>query len=68
METRRQDIQEALEIKFGPPAAKEFVSALDAISDSNRLAGLFRLALRCSSLEQFRDRFPKSTRQPRRRA
>jgi hypothetical protein len=66
VETRRQDIQEALEIKFGTPAAKEFAPALNAITDSHRLARLHRLALRCSSLEQFRDRFPKSARQPER--
>lgn len=66
-ETRRQDIQVVLEIKFGPPAAKEFVPALRAFTDSKRLARVFRLVVRCSSLEQFRDRFPKSARQLRRR-
>jgi hypothetical protein len=67
VETRRQVVLEDLEIKFGPAAAKEFAPALNAITDSQRLANLHRLALRCTSLEQFRDRFPKSARPPQRR-
>jgi hypothetical protein len=67
VETRRQAVLEVLEIKFGPPAAKEFAKALNTITDSKRLARLHRLALRCSSIEQFRDRFPKSAKQRKRR-
>jgi hypothetical protein len=67
-ESRREDIAAALEVRFGLPAAKEFAPALETIMDTARLARLHRLALRCSSLEQFRERFPKSARQPPRRA
>lgn len=58
---------DGLEIKFGPAAAKEFAPALNAITNSYRLASLDGLALCCSSLERFPDCFPKSPRQPRRR-
>jgi hypothetical protein len=68
VEEARQFILDDLEIKFGPPAAKEFAPALNAITDSTRLARLHRLALRSSSLEQFRERFPRSPRQPHRKA
>lgn len=68
VEGARQFILDDLEIKFGAPAAKEFAPALNAITDSDRLARLHRLALRCSSLEEFRERFPKSPRQVRRKA
>jgi hypothetical protein len=67
VETRRQVVLEDLEVKFGPPAAKEFAPDLNAITDSKRLARLHRLALRCTSIEQFRDRFSKSARQRQRR-
>jgi hypothetical protein len=68
VEARREDILAALEIRFGLPAAKEFAPALNAMTDSKRLAGLLRLALRCSTLEQFRERFPRAGRQPHRKA
>jgi hypothetical protein len=67
VDNARQFVLDDLEIKFGPAAAKEFAHAVNAVNDSRRLADLHRLALRCTSLEQFRDRFPKSARQPRRR-
>jgi hypothetical protein len=67
VEEARQFIVDALEIKFGPLAAKEFAPALNSITTSDRLARLHRLALRCSSLEEFRERFAKSARQPQRR-
>jgi hypothetical protein len=66
VESRREDILAALEIRFGLPAAKEFTSALDTITDNARLARLHRLALRSSSVEEFRDRFPKVRSQSRR--
>jgi len=59
-ETLRQVIVEALQIKFGAAAAKEFASALAAITDNDRLARLHRLLLRCADLDQFRRRFPKA--------
>jgi predicted transposase YdaD len=68
VESRREDILAALEIRFGLPAAREFAPALNAITDSERLARLLRLTLRCSSVEQFRDRFPKSPARPHRKA
>jgi hypothetical protein len=66
-ETHRQDLQEVLEVKFGRRAAKAFAPALNAINNSRRLAALYRLALRCTSLEQFQDRLPKSKRRAQRR-
>jgi hypothetical protein len=67
VEAARQFILDALEIKFGLPAAKEFAPALNTITDSSRLARVHRVALRCSTLDEFRDRFPKSARRPPRR-
>jgi hypothetical protein len=49
VEGARQFILDALEIKFGPPAAKEFAPALDTITDSGRLAGVNRIAWRCAA-------------------
>lgn len=68
VEEARRFVLDDLEIKFGPAADKEFTFALNRITDRKQLGRLHRLALRCSSLEQFRDRFPKSARQPQRKA
>jgi hypothetical protein len=59
VETRRQDILEVLEVKFGA-AARELARALADIPDPGRLTRLLRLASRCSDLDQFRRRFPKA--------
>jgi hypothetical protein len=66
VEGARQFILDDLEIKFGQSAAKEFAPALNAITTSSELARLHRLALRCSTLEQFRERFPRAKKQPQR--
>jgi hypothetical protein len=60
LETRREDVMEDSHIKFGAAAAREFRSALQEITDSNGLARLQRLALRCAGLEEFRRRFQKT--------
>jgi len=60
VEKGREDVLEVLEVNFGVAAAKEFAPALDAITDSDRLGRLHRLALQSSDLEQFRRRFRKA--------
>jgi hypothetical protein len=67
VEEPRRFIVDDLQIKFGPLAVKELAPALNSIPTSDRLSRLHRLALRRSSLEQFRERFAKSARQPQRR-
>jgi hypothetical protein len=53
-EAKQQDILEILEDRFGPEA-KDLEVELRAV-EFDRLKDLFRLALRCSSLEAFRER------------
>ena len=67
LESRRENILAAVEIRFGLPAAKEFAPEVIAVTDNNRLARVLRLARRCSTLEQYRDRFPKSAKRPQRK-
>jgi len=59
VETRREDILECLQIKFGAAAAKEFAPLLNAITDSDRLNRLLRLAVQTAGLKQFRARLQK---------
>jgi hypothetical protein len=58
-ETGREFVLEDLQIRFGAAAKREFTPAVEAITDTDRLTRLHRLALRCSDLEQFRRRFEK---------
>jgi hypothetical protein len=67
VEQARQYIQDELEARFGA-AGPELAAALNSITDSNGLNRLHRLALRCSSLEQFLDGLPKCARRSRRRS
>jgi predicted transposase YdaD len=64
VESRREDILAAVEIRFGLSAAKEFAPALNTFADRSRLARVHRLAPRYSTQEQFRDRFPQSAKRP----
>ena len=50
-------VLEAVEIKFGADGRAEFASLLEAVRDSNRLAGLYRLALGAKDLTDSRTRF-----------
>jgi len=54
MDTKREDIREILAARFGPEAATEFVAPLRGIGDLSRLSDLFRLALGCRRLTEFR--------------
>jgi hypothetical protein len=54
LNTKRDDIHETLAARFGPEAATEFVEALRGIGDLDRLSDLFRLALGCRKLTEFR--------------
>jgi predicted transposase YdaD len=67
VEMARQYILDELEARFGSQGPG-LATALNDITDSKRLNRLHRLALHCASLEQFRDRFPKSGRHTHRRA
>ncbi|HUG93494.1 MAG TPA: hypothetical protein VML55_21825 [Planctomycetaceae bacterium] len=53
-DTRRIDIGEVLEARFGAEAAKELQPALQQISDLERLSELNRLAARCRRVSDFR--------------
>jgi hypothetical protein len=44
--TRRDDILEALTLRFGSETADEFKEALNAITDQNKLLELYRLAIK----------------------
>ena len=55
VETARQFIVEDLQIRFGEAAAAQCAPLVNAITDSDRLTELHRLALRCSRIKQFRD-------------
>jgi hypothetical protein len=67
VEQGRKHVLDVLAARFGSPG-RELAAALNAIPDSARLDRLHRLALRCFRLEQFRDRLPRSKRQPQRKA
>jgi hypothetical protein len=58
VEQGRKHVLDVLQARFGSPGP-ELTAALNSITDSARLDRLHRLALRCASLEQFRDRFPR---------
>ncbi|MBL8796904.1 MAG: hypothetical protein JNM56_23585 [Planctomycetia bacterium] len=52
--TKRDDIVEALTLRFGAAATAEFAEALRGLEDLARLADLFRVALGCRKLSEFR--------------
>jgi len=52
--TTREHIRETLAARFGPEAATEFADSLRRIDDLGRLSELFRLALGCRRLTEFR--------------
>ena len=58
VETARRYILDELEARFGSPGP-EVATALNAITDSERLNRLHQLALQCTGLKQFRDRLKK---------
>jgi hypothetical protein len=58
LETRRQDVLQVLDARFGPRAAAEFAPLLQTVTDLDRLARLHRLVVQVPVLKQFRDRFP----------
>jgi hypothetical protein len=60
VETRREDILQVLDARFGPDALAEFAPLLGTITDSDHLDRLLRLAAQATGLKQFRDRFQKT--------
>ena len=52
--TKRADILEAIEARFGAPAAADLSAAINALDDLERATRIFRLVLRSSTLEQVR--------------
>jgi hypothetical protein len=57
VETRREDVLQVLEARFGRRAAGEFAPFLKTVTEVARLSRLLRLAARASGIDQFRDRF-----------
>lgn len=53
-EARREDVAEALRIRFGEAAGMEILPLLERIEDPERLGVLHALAIRSSSLDEFR--------------
>lgn len=53
-EAQRADILEALALRFGPAVPAETGSLLQNITDTERLIALFRVAIRCPRLADFR--------------
>jgi hypothetical protein len=54
VETRRRDVLEVLDARFGAAAAKEFAPLVNAITNSGRLDQLLRLAAQAAGVKQFR--------------
>lgn len=54
IEGQKNDILEALDVKFGPEARTEFTPTLAKITDPDQLARLFRQAIACRRVEDFR--------------
>jgi hypothetical protein len=53
--TRRADILRVLQARFGPKAAAEFETPLNALDDLDRLGHLVDLVARCATLKELRD-------------
>jgi hypothetical protein len=54
IDSTREHIRETLAVRFGPEAATEFADLLRGIGDLSRLSELFRLALGCRKVTEFR--------------
>jgi hypothetical protein len=59
LEARRADVKQAVEIRFGAAAASEVQTALEGISDLERLAELHEAAIRCRRISEFRKELSK---------
>ena len=55
----RLDVLQALELRFGPEAAKEFTSAINRLENLEQLGELHKLAIQSRRISQFRKAFPK---------
>jgi hypothetical protein len=53
-EAQREDVAEALRIRFGEEVGSEILPLLERIEDAERLRALHALAIRCASLDEFR--------------
>jgi len=60
-ETRRQDTIVAVEERFGPEAAAQVAGAVNALEDLTQLDQLFRLAIRCGDIHEFRQALEPAT-------
>jgi predicted transposase YdaD len=54
IEGQRNAILDALDVKFGPAVKAELAPLLAEIADSERLAQLHRLAVKCRRIDEFR--------------
>ena len=59
LETRRADIHETLEVRFGSEVAAEFDEVLQGLSDWDELTRLLREAIRCRRPAEFRRLLPR---------
>jgi hypothetical protein len=51
---KRAALTDAVQIRFGDTALAEFAAAIDALEDSAELTRLYRLAIGCNRLDEFR--------------
>jgi predicted transposase YdaD len=61
LQTKRADISEAIEIRFGAEAAAEFQDILSNLDDLQQLSHLHRLAIRSRRLAELRRAFAERT-------
>jgi hypothetical protein len=57
LQTKRADISEAIEVRFGAEAAAEFQETLNSLEDLQQLSHLYRLAIRSRRLADLRRAF-----------
>ena len=55
---RREAVLEALKLRFGAKAAKEFEEAVNRLEHAEQLKELLKIAIKCKSVSQFRRALP----------
>lgn len=60
VEARREDVLQALQLRFGDKAVTEFTPGLQRINDADALSRLLRLAIQSRRLTDFRRQFTES--------
>ena len=57
VDARRDDILEALDVRFGPEVKKEFAPLLASITNFEQLGQFLRLAVKCRRVDELRKQF-----------